>query len=190
MPYAGFDPTKPAADVQTLTQMGQSERDNMNALRDACVMGGGFFGFNLNNTGGVVTGSISGTTLTVTAISSGALAVGQTLSGAGVTGGTTITAYGTGAGGTGTYTVSASQTVGSTNITATNTAGAPQSFCYAKSTERVLARVTYGTSGGEAGNPVTAIYSYSSNSGGSYNTIGTKTITWDGSGNFVGSTWS
>jgi len=66
----------------------------------------------------VVTGSISGTTLTVTGVTSGTLAVGSVLSGTGVTGGTYITALGTGTGGNGTYTVSASQTVASTTITA------------------------------------------------------------------------
>jgi hypothetical protein len=68
--------------------------------------------------GAIVTGSISGTTLTVTGVSSGALGVGLALSGTNVTAGTTITALGTGTGGQGTYTVSASQTVTSTTITA------------------------------------------------------------------------
>ncbi len=66
----------------------------------------------------IVTGAISGTTLTVTAVTSGALAVGQTILGANVTAGTTITALVTGSGGNGTYTVSSSQTVPSTTITA------------------------------------------------------------------------
>lgn len=69
-------------------------------------------------TGAVVTGAISGTTLTVSAVSSGTLAVGQVISGSGVTAGTYITALGTGVGGVGTYTVSASQTAASTTITA------------------------------------------------------------------------
>lgn len=69
----------------------------------------------------VVTGSISGTTLTVTAVTSGALAVGQVISGSGITAGTTITALGTGAGGAGTYTVSVSQTAASTTVTAVAT---------------------------------------------------------------------
>jgi hypothetical protein len=71
-------------------------------------------------TGAVVTGSISGNTMTVTAVTSGTLTIGQALSGAGVSTGTTITAFGTGNGGTGTYTVSPSQSVGSVSITATN----------------------------------------------------------------------
>lgn len=68
----------------------------------------------------IVTGDISGTTLTVSAVTSGTLKVGQTIEGTGITDGTIITALGTGTGGTGTYTVSASQTVASTTIYALN----------------------------------------------------------------------
>jgi hypothetical protein len=68
----------------------------------------------------IVTGSISGTTLTVSAVTSGTLKIGQTIEGTGVTDGTIITAFGTGSGGAGTYTVSASQTVSSTTIYAIN----------------------------------------------------------------------
>jgi hypothetical protein len=72
--------------------------------------------------GAVITGSISGTTLTVTAISQGAVSMGQTLSGTGITAGTTIVGFLTGAGGNineaGTYTVNISQTVASTTINA------------------------------------------------------------------------
>lgn len=68
----------------------------------------------------IVTGSISGTTLTVSAVTSGTLKIGQTIEGSGVTDGTIITAFGSGSGGAGTYTVSASQTVSSTTIYAIN----------------------------------------------------------------------
>ena len=68
----------------------------------------------------IVTGEISGTTLTVTAVTSGSLVIGQTIIGTGITDGTIITALGTGTGGTGTYTVSASQTVSSTTVYASN----------------------------------------------------------------------
>lgn len=68
----------------------------------------------------IVTGSISGTTLTVSAVTSGTLKIGQTIEGTGITDGTVITAFGTGSGGAGTYTVSASQTVSSTTIYAMN----------------------------------------------------------------------
>ena len=68
----------------------------------------------------IVTGSISGTTLTVSAVTSGTLRLGQTIEGTGITDGTIITAFGTGTGGAGTYTVSASQTVSSTTVYAIN----------------------------------------------------------------------
>jgi hypothetical protein len=90
-----------------------------------------YMGTGLNQTEAVVTGSISGTTLTVTALLSGdIIQLGQYVGGTGgggVTAGTYITAFGTGQGGTGTYTVSASQTVTSTTLTMSgdNTLGDP-----------------------------------------------------------------
>ena len=73
--------------------------------------------------GAVLTGSVSGFTLTVTSITSGAIAIGQTLSGTGITAGTTIASFNTGsgenaAGALGTYTLSNSMTAGSTTINA------------------------------------------------------------------------
>jgi len=66
--------------------------------------------------GAVVTGYISGTTLTIIGITSGAVSTGQTLKGTGITAGTTITQMLTGAGNNvneaGTYTVNISQTAG------------------------------------------------------------------------------
>ena len=66
--------------------------------------------------GAVVTGDISGTTLTVSAVTSGTLVVGQTIQGSTVTAQTIITALGTGTGGAGTYTVNNSQTVTSRTL--------------------------------------------------------------------------
>jgi hypothetical protein len=63
--------------------------------------------------GAIITGAISGTTLTVSAVSSGTLAAGMTIQGAGITANTIITALGTGTGGVGTYTVNFSQTISS-----------------------------------------------------------------------------
>jgi hypothetical protein len=73
----------------------------------------------------VLTGSVSGTTMTVTAMLSGdSLVVGQFVTGTGITAGSFITAFGTGAGGTGTYTLSASSSAtGSITITAAGDAG-------------------------------------------------------------------
>lgn len=73
----------------------------------------------------VVTGSVSGTTMTVTAMQSGdILALGQYVSGTGITAGSYITAFVSGTGSTGTYTVSASSSAtGSITITASGDAG-------------------------------------------------------------------
>lgn len=122
MTYPVFDPTIPDATAQTLTQMGTSERNNMKSLRDACIMGGGFYGFNLAASGG--------------------------------------------------------------------TASQPALLTYRKGTERVKAALTWGTAGGEAGNVTVAVYSYSADSGSTYTTIGTKTVTYDSSANVTATTWS
>lgn len=122
MAYSLFDPTKPDATAQTLTQMGMSERMNMAALRDACTMGGGFPGFNLSLAGGV--------------------------------------------------------------------AGQPASITYTKGTERVQANLTWGTTGGEAGNVTVSTYYYSANSGTNWDVIGTNTISYDANSNVVATTWS
>jgi len=80
-----------------------------------------YMGTDLNQTEAVVTGSISGTTLTVTSILSGdVIVLGQYVGGTGgggVSAGTYITAFVSGTGGTGTYTVNNSQTVTSTTLT-------------------------------------------------------------------------
>lgn len=69
---------------------------------------------------GVVTGTISGTTLTVSAVTSGFINIGSNLSGTGISDGTYVTALGTGTGGAGTYTLNKSNTVGTaTTITCT-----------------------------------------------------------------------
>lgn len=122
MAYTPFDPTKPDAATQNGTQFAASARTNMAALRDACILGGGFPGFNLAVSGG--------------------------------------------------------------------TADQPALLTYSSGTERVKAALTWGTTGGEAGNVTVAVYSYSSNSGGSYDTIKTKTVTYDGSGYVTATTWS
>jgi hypothetical protein len=69
---------------------------------------------------GVVTGSISTTTLTVSAVTSGIINVGSQITGTGIADLTYVTALGTGLGGAGTYTIAPSQTVASTSITCIN----------------------------------------------------------------------
>ena len=78
--------------------------------------------YNAGQLTAVVTGTITGTTLSVTAVASGEIKIGMVISGTGVTDGTTITAFISGTlGSTGTYTVSVSQSVASTTITCTTT---------------------------------------------------------------------
>lgn len=70
------------------------------------------------------------------------------------------------------------------------TADQPQYLYRKKSTEWIRTTLTWGTTGGEAGNVTVAVYAYSSNSGGLYDTIGTCTWTYDSSGNVTATTWS
>ncbi|CAH1387013.1 hypothetical protein [Candidatus Nitrotoga sp. M5] len=66
----------------------------------------------------------------------------------------------------------------------------PATILYKNSTQWLKIALTWGTTGGEAGNVTVAVYSYSSNSGVAYDTIGTKTITWDAAGLITATTWS
>lgn len=70
------------------------------------------------------------------------------------------------------------------------TAAEPTQILYSKGTERVRLTITWGTTGGEDGNPVTVVYAYSANSGGAYDTIGTWSGTYDANGNLTAETWS
>lgn len=120
MAYPTADFTKPDATAQTLTQMGQSERDNMRVLRDACLMGGGFYGWNMSVSGG--------------------------------------------------------------------TAEEPAEIRYTKGTERVKAVLTW-----SGGNVTQAVYSYTADHTAGppvWETIGTKTITYDGSDNVTSTNWT
>ena len=83
-----------------------------------------YMGFDLAQTEGVYTGSVTSTTLTITALQSGEpLTLGQYVSGTGITAGSYITAFVSGSGGTGTYTLSASSSAtGSITITSSGDA--------------------------------------------------------------------
>ena len=56
--------------------------------------------------------------------------------------------------------------------------------------EWLRATLTWGTTGGENGNVTVAVYAYSANSGGAWDTIGTCTIAYDADGNVTTTTWS
>jgi hypothetical protein len=117
MPYTAFDATKPDATADNGTNFATNTRNNLKAIRDAAIMGGGFYGWNMAASGG--------------------------------------------------------------------TAAEPATLTYSKSTERVRASLTW-----SSGKVTVAVYAYSSTSGSSYDTIGTNTITYDGSDNVTATTWS
>ena len=66
----------------------------------------------------------------------------------------------------------------------------PTTILYKNGTDWLRITLTWGTTGGEAGNVTVAVYAFSSTSGGAYDTIGTKTITWDVNGLCTATTWS
>lgn len=66
----------------------------------------------------------------------------------------------------------------------------PAQMLASKGVERIKVLITYGTDGGEAGSVTQAVYSYSSDSGAVYSTIGTRTIAYTANGYFNGDTWS
>lgn len=186
--YTQFDKTKPDTSVGSGTTFGNETRANLLAMRDMIAIGV-MPGFNEAIAGAVVTASITTTVMTVTAVASGTLKVGQTLTGTGVTADTTIVSFGTGTGGTGTYNVSVSQTVTSRTINAA-TRHAPEIVTYTKGTEVIKGALTWGTSGGSDGCVTAGVFSYSNDSGATWATIGTLTITWDSNGYFVTGVWS
>ena len=72
----------------------------------------------------------------------------------------------------------------------TGPAAEPTQLVYKNGVEWIRHVITWGTSGGDDGNPLTIVYSYSSDSGSLYHTIGTLTMTYDSSGNLRSALWS
>jgi len=97
-----------------------TERMRITSDGSVSVSSGRFDISSSTNPTGVMTASISGTTLTVSAVTSGAVAVGDRVFGSGVEWNTYVTALGTGTGGTGTYTINNTQTVSSTTLNFSN----------------------------------------------------------------------
>ena len=116
MAYTAYNESYPDG-TRTGPQTVSDIKANLLAMRDACVMGGGFFGWAMAATGG--------------------------------------------------------------------TAEEPATLTYSKGTERVRVTLTW-----TSGKVTSAVYAYSANSGTSYDTIGTKTITYDGSDNVTGTSWA
>lgn len=70
------------------------------------------------------------------------------------------------------------------------TADQPDLLLYSKENQRIRTVLTWGTSGGEDGNVIQAVYSWSVDAGVSYTALGTETITYDGDSNVVAIIWS
>ena len=70
------------------------------------------------------------------------------------------------------------------------TAEQPATVTYSRSTSRFRGSITWGTSGGEDGNPTTIVWAFSGDSGTTYNTIATQAFTYDASANVTGMSWS
>lgn len=70
------------------------------------------------------------------------------------------------------------------------TAEQPGQILLSKGTERLRSVLTWGTTGGADGNVTQIVASYSSNSGSSYDSIGTFTLTYDSNSNVTSGTWS
>jgi hypothetical protein len=66
----------------------------------------------------------------------------------------------------------------------------PDEIIYKNGVEWLRLDVTWGTTGGEDGNPTVIVYAYSANSGGVYDTIGTLTHTYNGNGTCTATVWS
>ncbi|MFT5766728.1 MAG: hypothetical protein ACI9DH_000547 [Halioglobus sp.] len=72
----------------------------------------------------------------------------------------------------------------------TGTAEQPQYIFYKNGTDWLRATLTWGTTGGADGNVSVALWEFSSNSGGAYDSMGTETIAFDVDANVVSTTWS
>lgn len=70
--------------------------------------------------------------------------------------------------------------------TSGGTAAEPDKILHTKGTEIVRLDLTWNASG----NPSQIVYEYSSDSGSSYDTIGTESISYDANDNVTGTTWS
>ena len=77
--------------------------------------------------------------------------------------------------------------------TTTASGGTPEqrtTVVRANGVERLRSAITWGTTGGEEGNVIRVDYSYSLDSGSTYEAIGYVVNTYDVDGNFVSQAWS
>ncbi len=70
------------------------------------------------------------------------------------------------------------------------TVAQPAFEAYSRGVERINGQITWGSTGGAAGSPQSIRYTYSSDSGSTWTTIGTITYSFDASGAVTGWAWS
>jgi len=70
------------------------------------------------------------------------------------------------------------------------TAEEPATVTYSKSTERIRGTLTWGSAGGSDGSVTQAVWEYSSDSGSTWDAVGTQAVTYDAGGNVTAVTWS
>lgn len=66
----------------------------------------------------------------------------------------------------------------------------PAQVLYTKSTEILRGTLTWGSSGGADGNVTQAVWAYSANSGSTYDTIGTESISYNTDGTVSSTSWA
>lgn len=66
----------------------------------------------------------------------------------------------------------------------------PPLIKYVNGAQALHKTITWGTSGGADGNPTQIAYKYSTDSGATFTTISTQSITYDANGNVTGTSWS
>lgn len=70
------------------------------------------------------------------------------------------------------------------------TADQPAEWIFTRGTQKFKGAVTWGTSGGEDGNPTNIVWSFSGNTGTNYTTFATVAIAYDANGDVTSTTWS
>ena len=66
----------------------------------------------------------------------------------------------------------------------------PEKIEYSNSPEKIRATITWGTAGGETGNPVQVDYDYSDDDGVTWTALASKQIIFTIAGEWAGTTWS
>lgn len=66
----------------------------------------------------------------------------------------------------------------------------PTKTLLSHASERLRKTITWGTTGGEAGNPVAILHEYSADAGSTWTAVGTSTLAWDADGYLTAINWT